>query len=451
MQLAESLPGAEGLGRRLARRLGRYTRVGWALADQVLVSAGNFVTVYLFARGMGTAEFGSLMLARTGLLLLVSMQSALLTQPHNVLGAALPGPAYRRFTGALAVAQLLSGGALLLALAAAALALRGFGLPGAGHVLLALAVAAPPCLAQDFIRRVLYTRGASCSAALNDGLTYGLQLGGAFALMSVAPQRTGPAAALLVFGAASLAGAALGALQLRAQVRLRRTGWRAWVRIWARVWDFGKWLTAQNAVVWLGAQGHAWVVGLLLGVEQVGLYRAATHLVNVLNPVRQAAFSYLPARASLAYQSGSASGLARWVRKTGWLLGGVLAPLSLALLVFPRELLQLAYGARYASPRLALILGLSVVAQSVTFWKFPYDLGLLALRQTRAIFYANLVPVALLLTSGVALVHVLGIVGVPISGLLINVSLLAVTWAAYKRRLRQAVRAEHSREGRPDE
>lgn len=426
----------------IRRRFARLSGAGWALTDQGIVSAGNFLTVYLFARGLGTREFGILMLARTGMLLVTSMQGALITQPHNVLAATLSEPDYQRFTGALAVAQALLGAALLLILSAAGGVLRGLGLPVAGAVFLVLAVSVPPLLGQEFVRRVHYTRGAVRAAALNDALTYGLLFTGALAVTTAGGRHAGPGAALLVWGGSSLAGVFLGVWQLRGQVRLRHTGWAAWTGTWAQVWNFGKWLTAQNAAVWLGAQGHAWVVGIMLGVEQVGLYRAAMHLVNLLNPVRQAAFSYLPSRGSLAFRSGSVHGLARWVRKTAWLLTVGLTPLCLPLLAFPRELLHLAYGARYATPRLALILVLSVVGQCITFWKFPFDLGLLALRQTRAIFYANLAPVILLLTSGVALVHFFGIVGVPISGMVISCTLLLLTWGAYRRMLREAAERE---------
>ena len=98
----------------------------------------------------------------------------------------------------------------------------------------------------------------------------------------------------------------------------------------------------------------------------------------------------------------------------------------------------LAYGERYASPELALILALSAAGQFLTFIKFPFDIGILALGKPRAMFFLYAVPALLLFTAGVALVHWLGILGVPISGLLINATLLAATIVVYLRLARRA-------------
>lgn len=414
-------------------------RIGWAFADQAVVSLANFLTVYLFARHLAPPVFGSFILGYTGLVLLSNLQNALLVQPHNVLGAPLPGPRYRRFTGALVLAQL-----ALCACAGAALAAAGWlagrlGAPAPGAELQALAAAAPFWMGQEFVRRVLYTRQRTLAAALNDGATYGLQLAGAVALAFMLPGHASAGAALLVLGGSSLAGVLIGVRQLRPQVRFGGPGARARVlRAWREAWHFGKWLLGQNVVGWFGAQGHAWIVGLLLGVEQVGLYRAATHLVNVMNPLLQTSYSYLPARSSVAFQRGGAEGLSRWVARTLRLLAFAPLPFCIVLAGFPGQVLQLAYGDRYTGTVMPLVLALTAVATCITFAKYPFDLGLLALRSTRSIFYVYLISVGLLLTSGVALVHGFGVLGVPLSALLINSALLLATWRAYRRQLARA-------------
>jgi O-antigen/teichoic acid export membrane protein len=237
-------------------------------------------------------------------------------------------------------------------------------------------------------------------------------------------------------GGADLAGVLAGLYQLRRHVRLpARGGLASATRTWREVWCFGRWLAAQNALAWAGGQGHSWLVAVILGAEQVGIYRAATHLVNVMNPVLQTAYSHLPSRGSLAYAAAGGDGLARWVRTTGWLL--VLAPLPFCVLLvgFPGEVLRLAYGEKYAGTELALILALATIAQCIVFAKFPFDVGLLALHSTKSIFHVYLLPVALLLTAGAALIHFLGILGVPVSSVLINTVLLVATWRTYRRRL----------------
>jgi O-antigen/teichoic acid export membrane protein len=398
-----------------------------------VVSAANFLTVFVFARHMSTAAFGAFMIAHTGLMLLTSLQGALLTQPHNVLAAGREDSRYARFTTSLAVAQL-SVSALVCALLAGTGFALGPWLPaGTGAVLGALALAALPWMAQEFVRRALYTRSATRAAFANDALSYGLQLAGAIALAGTLGERAGPAAPLAVLGLASAAGAALGAWQIRAHLRPAALCAEGLRRDLAEAWSFGKWLTAQNTLAWLGTHGHAWLVGAMLGAEQVGLYRAAMHLTNLLNPIRQAAFNYLPSRASLAYQRGGLAKLGSWLQRVFWLLLLVPLPLTLLLVAFPGPILELAYGPRYAGPELALLLALAAMAQLLLFTKFPFDLGLLALKRSRSIFYVYLIPVGLLFTTGVALIHFLGILGVPLSSMLINAALLAATGVAYLR------------------
>lgn len=433
------------VGEAAVRALRKLKSIGWALADQCIVSTVNFLTIYLLARYLETSIFGAFMLAHTGLLLLTNLQNALLIQPHNVLGAALAAPEYQRFTGALVLAQ-----AAMCTVAFAMLAAIG-GLaarhdaPIAGGVLIALAIAAAPWMGQEFIRRILYTRRETRAATINDAASYGLQLCGIFFLVVYWPDRATPEAALLVLGGSSLAGILIGLWQLRDHVRFGGPGSFALIgRAWRKTWRFGKWLIAQNAVVWFGAQGHSWIVGIMLGAEQVGLYRAATHLVNVMNPLLQTSFNYLPSRGSIAYQSGGAAGLSIWVRRTLRVL--LLAPLPFCVVMvgFPQWALHLAYGERYAGTDMALILALATIAVCITFMKFPFDVGLLALRSTRSIFYIYLIPVMLLLSAGVSLIHFLGILGVPLSAMLINTALMAATWFAYRRQLARAREAEKS-------
>jgi len=418
--------------------LGKLKGAGWALTDQCVVSAANFLTIFLFARFLEASTFGGFALAYTGLLLLTNLQNALVVQPHNVLAAGLAQPEYRRFTTALGFLQALYCLTIFLLLGAAGLIVATLHSREAGNVVLALAITAVPWMGQEFMRRVFYTRGQSRSAAINNAVTYGLQLFGALVLVLTASQWSTPASALSVLGLSSFIGMLVGAWQLREHFDFSRATQLPFARTWSEVWGFGKWLTAQNVLAWFGAQGHSWILAIILGIEQVGVYRAVTHLVNVMNPVLQTAFSYLPSRGSLARHAGGVAGLSHWVKKLSWLLPLALLPFCIVLVIFPGAALELAYGGKYSDPGLAWILALTAMAQVILFSKFPFDIGLLALRSTKSIFYAYLVPVILLLTCGVALIHFFGLLGVPLSGILINSALLATTWLAYRQRLKES-------------
>src|SRR4051794_29561414 len=95
-------------------------RAPWAVADQVQISAANFVTVVFLARGLTPALLGRFTLVYSALLFANSLQSGLITQPQNILGATRRGDDYRRYTSSTALGQ------CLLAIIAAVLALMAW-------------------------------------------------------------------------------------------------------------------------------------------------------------------------------------------------------------------------------------------------------------------------------------------------------------------------------------
>ena len=81
----------------LRRFLGREI---WALTDQSVVSATNFLTNVMLARFMGLREFGVFALAWMSVLFVNSLQSALMIAPMMSIGAQAggegPAPLLRR-------------------------------------------------------------------------------------------------------------------------------------------------------------------------------------------------------------------------------------------------------------------------------------------------------------------------------------------------------------------
>src|SRR3990172_13345198 len=98
----------------------------WGLSDQALISVANFLTMVLLARALSPTGLGSFVIVYTGMLFAATLQAAMITRPHNVLGAALEGDEYARHTTATAASQ------VAFATAAASVALAA---ATAGHLL----------------------------------------------------------------------------------------------------------------------------------------------------------------------------------------------------------------------------------------------------------------------------------------------------------------------------
>src|SRR5690606_30526418 len=126
-----------------------------------------FATMVLVARVVSPREFGLYALTYTGLLFLNSMQSALVVQPHSVLGARRSGSEYVTYTTdtglfLLGFATLIAMIALIAASVASAL---GWSV---APMLFTLVPATAAWQLQEFVRRAMYTRSNIRGAFLND-------------------------------------------------------------------------------------------------------------------------------------------------------------------------------------------------------------------------------------------------------------------------------------------
>src|SRR3972149_3483811 len=144
----------------------------WGLGDQALISVANFLTMVLLARGLSPTGLGSFVIVYTGLLFAATLQSAMITRPHNVLGAALEGDEYARHTTATAASQVAfaTAAASVALVAATAVYLMRWGF---SPLLLALAPALAAWQMQEFSRQVMYTRRRVAQALANDLISYG--------------------------------------------------------------------------------------------------------------------------------------------------------------------------------------------------------------------------------------------------------------------------------------
>jgi len=312
---------------------------GWALGDQALISATNFATTILLARELTPRPFGAFVLAYTSLLLLNGLQSALVTQPHNVLGQARRGGDYRVYTSSTGAAQVAFAacfGALSLLVGAALLT----GGESGGWLAVALTPALIAWQLQEFARRVLYTEHRFGSALAVDVLSYGGQLGLLATL--VATIALDPERALLAVAATSAAGALLGAWLVRRSLtpRISRSDIAA-------NWKFGRWLGAAIATSWLAGQLYLYLAAILLGATAAGALRAAQVLLGPVNAFLLFLSTALPIHLAAAREREGEPGLDRYFKRAFKVSAPPVIAYCVAIGLFATSLLELLYGPRY--------------------------------------------------------------------------------------------------------
>ncbi|WP_426492743.1 hypothetical protein [Hymenobacter sp. 102] len=299
----------------------------WALADQGLVSGTTFLTNLFVARGLGLSIFGEFSAWQMGLLLLLAVQGALITQPMQVVLATVPAahrPAYRR---ALLELQAAFGvGAAGLAVGAGLL-LR----PQAGAVLVAFLVYLGAATLQDTVRKLLLAEDRVPLALLTDAVSCGGQL-----LVLLGWAATGRAATLpavfWVMGLTTLPALALG---LPALLRgpAAGPGWRAVVR---QHWPQARWLLPTALLQWSSGNVLLVLAGLSTPLATLGILRLAQTIMGLFNVGLQAAENYVLPRLSQSRQRSEAEFRRQRARLTRLMLGLAAGPLlALALLAEP--------------------------------------------------------------------------------------------------------------------
>ncbi len=399
-----------GIGRRLAGKLAG--RNSWALADQVLISGANFLTVVLPKRAMRADEFGSFSLVYSVLLLTNIVQSTLLTQPHNVLAVSRKGDAYRRYTTSTAWTQLAL--AVLLAGSMAVAVGVAYGRHAAvTAMLLAMVPAIFGWQLQEFCRRVLYTEGRFADAFWNDAVSYGGQTLAVIGLFVAGrclgdDWLTGPTA-LYALAATSLVAAAWGAWQIRGSL-CRAFDWSTL----RENWIFGRWLLGGEMLQWWSSlQMYLWLTADLLGEGAAGDLRATQTLFG---PMRIFTFylgNVLPIRFARELDTTGSGGVHRlFVKACGQVLP-LLAAYCLVIAIVPGPVLHLAYGNRFSGP--PVVLSLYALYTFISYLPVLLASVLTAKRITRPVFMGNVYGAVLALPIGWWLIRSMREPGAPVA------------------------------------
>ena len=162
-----------------ARFLARYSHINWALGDQAIVSAVNFLTGIFLARYLGLAEFGRYTLVWMAVLFVSGIQHAMINSPMMSIGPQQSDSESPGYFGAVVVHKICFAG-LAFILLFFGVRLSGVFFPEWRVEGLALPLA---CIAvtyqlQDFLRRYFFTRKKIVTAFAIDTAAYLERLAG---------------------------------------------------------------------------------------------------------------------------------------------------------------------------------------------------------------------------------------------------------------------------------
>lgn len=419
---ARTRPGSGGV---------RKKRVGVGIADQLLYSLTNFVLTVLVARSVSASEFGAFALVMAAYLTVVAVVRGLTSETLVVrLSAAEPGP-WRR--GATA-----GNGASVVFGAIAGIGLVAFGLLTSGSLAstaIAVGVAMPGLMVQDYLRFAALSCGRPGIALANDAVQAAVQFGLTGVLLAMGS--SSPYLFVAAWGIGAHVGALVGLIALRLPIRPDR------VVVWLREHGgFAARYAADDLAQQGSQQATTYVVAATAGLIDTGALRGAQTVFgppSILNLGVQAAVT--PELVRIRRRS------MRTLRLTVLLLGGALGAVgavwaALALLC-PQRVGVALFGSTWAHARHLLIY--FGIAQAANGTRVGAMAGLRSLSAANRTLVARSVVLLLGLTFQVVGAVLNGATGVAIAIAIVSPIQAVVWWWQFTVAAREARRDDTKR------
>jgi O-antigen/teichoic acid export membrane protein len=408
---------------------GRGARDGYLAAiDQGLISVANFIATIILARHITPTELGMYGVGFTALRLARAVQEGITIQPLNTFGAAMEPAEFKRYATATSLIQVLLAILSSIVVVAVGLALIYTGNDTAGPVMLSLSLAVLWWQMQEYIRRLMYTRGDVPNAVLNSALANGFRL----ALMVwLANQGTLTGlSGLRAIGLGSLVALIPGLWQTRTWWTLKFSNL---AETWKRNWNFGRFMLGASLSTWVSVEFYPVLTAGMISFAAAGAYRAIQNLVQPVQLLLRAIDTFMTPKAARAYQLNGFQNLNSLLRKTYIIFSGpILIFLALAV-IYRVPLLKLLYGDTYLAYADGVILMAIFYALWFAYW--PLQTALKAMHSSRPIFIANLAAIVAMFTIGIWFIRTWGVYGT-MAGQALNALIVAsvhfVAWRAIR-------------------
>jgi len=412
----------KGISQRMGTsRLGqigwRWSKKGfWAVTDQGLFAASNFLLNLLLARWLLPTDYGAFTVAFTISAFVGVLHTSLLTEPMMVFGPGRHKERLSEYVGALFYGHLgfvlLSSSSLILV----GLGFLGWGSTQLSTVLLALAFTSPLIYFLWLMRWACYARLTPHTAAFGGGIYMVLMLFGAYILYWRG--WLSAISALVVMGVSSLMVSLWLAIHLKVRVPSREDELTR--DALKKHWEYGRWSVATRILYWTPTNIYYLLLPIWGGFAASASLRALMNLILPILNVNIALSALLVTYLARAREGDRFRLLVRYAC-VPFVVGPVLYWMLLG--VFHGPVVALLYGGKYSEHADQLwLLGLIPIAVGVTQ---VASSALKALERPDRLFWAYIPSTAVALPIGVASVFIWGTTGAVIA-LVFTYAMMAV-------------------------
>jgi O-antigen/teichoic acid export membrane protein len=348
------------------------------------------------------------------------VQDGLIVQPMNVFGASMTQDEFKRYASSTSLFQIALAIISATIVAVCGWALIELGNDTAGPTLYILWLPFLWWQLQEYLRRMLYTRGKVVRAVISSVIGNGARI----ALMVYLANQG------RLTGISGLEAIAWGAfVALIPSLWFTRNYWTRQMAslkdTWQRNWNFGRWLLGSYLANWAAVEFYPILTAGLISFAAAGAYRALQNLVAPIHLLLRAIDTFLTPRAAKLYEQNGPRALTHTLRSIYLAIGLPVLGILIIALVFPEQLLSLIYGDTYLAYSNGVILMALFYALMFAYW--PLQSIFKAAQLSSPIFIANILAIVSMFTVGIWAILNWGvygtIIGQVVNALVINLVL----------------------------
>ena len=388
-----------------------------SLADQGIVSLGNFLTNILLARVLIPADYGTFALIYGLIIVLNSFHSCVIGYPLSVRGAAADVEGLKRHTrSALLLTLLLSlpfGGIVI----GASIVLRR------PQIAIEAACALVCWELQETLRRALMAHLRHGDAIWGDAFSYLGQA--ALIFVSIAIRDISVHQVFGIIAVTSACAAVMQAIQLR----LRLSGSKGSLAPVRDFWVLGRWAVFANAAVSISTVAFPWMLAIR-SIQDSASFQALLNVVGVTNPIMLGMSNLIvPATSRISRSKGIPSAW-RASAKYGLAGAAILLPCYLILLLYPTGILRLFYGSHSPYVVLATPLCFLVIAYALVYLAHVLSAFFYGLERGQTVLKAQIFGGVAAIAVGLPLARIWGVLGAS-GGLTLAYGVQAAVFVVY--------------------
>jgi O-antigen/teichoic acid export membrane protein len=416
----------------------------WALTDQSVVSATNFLTNVMLARFMGLREFGIFVLAWMSVLFVNNLQLALIVAPMMSIGPKQEEKDRPSYFGAVVFQEIVLVTLCFVLVFVALKTSSGiFRHADLQHLALPLAVSAFAYQMQDFLRRYFFATHQGRRAFADDVLSYLTQLPILFLL-----HRTGhlnSATALWVMAGTSIVGLATGWFW----VERLEFDWECIKAVSSRHWKVSRWLGGSAVLQWTSGNLFVLAAPVYYGAAAAGVLKASQNMMGATHIWFQGLDNVVPAETARRLREGGVHSMLAYTRSILMTWGGLTLLFAVVVGSTPGFWLRLLYGPEMV--QYGYVLRLYALFYVIVFTGGPLRAGLQALEFTVPIFWSYLAMSAFAFGFAVPMAKWLGLSGTMIGLIATQILFQGIVLAALVVRTNRIRRADYQASRSPAE